>query len=78
MDTQSIIIAIASFLGGSLITIIGFVTGFTNRIARIETKLDAVIKKSEGPIVQCSYHITMSERLSKVEEALDFIKGIKP
>ena len=76
MGTESIIIAIASFLGGSLITIIGFVTGFTNRIARIETKLDAVIKKTETPI-QCNYHVTMSERLSKVEEALDFIK-VKP
>lgn len=78
--TSEIAIGLASFLGGSLLTVVIFVIPLVGKLSRLETNLKNLsdkLDKMESHTPTCSYHTEISEskaitelRLRVLEEKL--------
>ncbi len=56
---ELVLTAISSFLGGSLITCMVFVFGFSNKVTAMSTSLESVCKRFDEHLVsppQCLFH----------------------
>lgn len=68
---ESVVVGIASFFGGSFLTMVVFVVGYSSRLTSVETTLREVNKKltnwEERGLPNCAFGIKIDERLRKVE-----------
>jgi hypothetical protein len=76
MSTE-IAIGLASFLGGSLLTVVLFVIPLVGKLSRLETNLQNLSKKldmleTNRPV--CSYHTEISESTAVTEQRLKAIE----
>ena len=66
---------IASFLGGALITAIGFMFAFVSRLTKVETNIDNLCKNMDAhikaPSIPCSLHTDMMQKLAILETQLE-------
>ena len=71
MDTY---LAITSaFLGGCLVTALGFVASFTRKVGYLEKSIAVLATKLDGHINQqpgCALHIAIERQMSKNTEAI--------
>ena len=64
--------SLVSFLGGGLLTAVGFMFAFTGRLAKVETKL-ATLCQSIDKISNntCPFHAEIRERIARIESKED-------
>lgn len=66
----SIFTGVAGFLLGIVVTIIGYIMPMSNRLTRLETKVDVHINM---PVTPCPFHEKFAEKVEKLE--LDAARG---
>ncbi len=62
--------ALSSFLGGSLITALGFVFSFSNKVSSMNTTLDGICQRFDQHLVNppvCSLHQKIAEDVAGLE-----------
>ncbi len=62
----------SSFLGGSLLTAVGFVIGYSNRLTKVETLLSGLINQvdtlqNKPNNFSCQFHNDIEHRVTAVE-----------
>lgn len=71
--TASIFIGIASFLGGSLLTVLIFVVPLVGKLSTLTERVEALSKqldKMERDRPICSYHSMLSDNSGRSEERI--------
>ncbi len=62
--------AVASFLGGSMLTVFAFVLPFSGRLTKIETEITGIQKQlSSNPV--CSLHTTIATDLAQMKNQVE-------
>lgn len=65
--TDTVMISLISFLSGGFLTAVGFVVGYSNRLTRVEDKIDAISKAVPG---QCPLHTSLEKRIDELKKEL--------
>ena len=64
---------VTGFLVGLIVAIVGYILPLSNRLTRVETKIDVHMN---APVIPCPFHEKMAEELKNVE-ILEAQKGSK-
>ncbi len=77
---ENIVEIIASFLGGSLLTAVGFMFSFSNRLTKVETTLallcTTVSAMQTRPIIPCPLHTDIEHRITTMEARASEFRGV--
>ncbi len=68
---DTILIAVSSFMGGGMLTMIGFVTSFTSKVNVMQETLKDATKKidehTKQPAACCPYHLDRENKITTLE-----------